>query len=262
MSALRFTGERLHEEDPLFAIDLQRHRAAYAYAIELAREQSSQRVLDLGCGTGYGTHELAEALPQTFALDRIAPDSRARHPRALFIRADAGELPIRPASFDLVVSFQVIEHLENPAPYLEAITRLLRPEGAAIITTPNLLQSDRENPFHVHEYEAAELAALLAHHFEDVDMLGVGAQAGAKEYYEARLKRIRTIVRLDPLRLRTRLPRSIVDRLFAAFAVIVRRGIQRSDGLPEVQISDFPILPVEPECLDLLAVCRKPRPQG
>jgi SAM-dependent methyltransferase len=262
VSGLRFTGERLHEDDPLFAVDLARHRAAYAYGIELARSEAKERILDLGCGTGYGTHELAEALPRTFAVDRIAPDAGARHPRARFIRADAARLPLRSDTFDLVVSFQVIEHLEDPAAYLESMTRLLRPEGAALITTPNVLQSDGENPFHVHEYEAAELSDLLRGHFDRVEMLGVNARAEAKAYYDARLRRIRTIVRLDPLRLRTRLPRSLVEPLFAALAVIVRRGIQRSEGLPEVQLADFPILPVQPDCLDLLAVCRQPRPRA
>jgi SAM-dependent methyltransferase len=194
----------------------------------------------------------------TYAVDRISPDPGARHPAAHFIRADAAHLPLRAESFDMIVSFQVIEHLENPAPYLNSITRLLKPGGTALITTPNLLESDRENPFHVHEYEAAELAALLGDYFSQVDMLGVCATAEPKAYYDARLKRIQSIVRIDPLGLRRRLPRWIIDGLFAAFAVQVRRGIQKSDGLPEVDLEDFPILPAQPDCLDLFAVCQNP----
>ena len=258
MSKLLFTGERLHKESPLFAIDLVRHRAAYIHAIELAKASGAQRILDLGCGTGYGTGELAEALPQTFAVDRISPDSDARHPAAPFVRADARHLPLRSESFDMVVSFQVIEHLENPHPYLKAAARLLKPGGVALISTPNLLESDRENPFHVHEYEASELKTLLGEHFSQVEMLGVCASAEPKAYYDARLKRIRSIVRLDPLGLRRRLPRRIIDGLFAAFAVLVRRGIQKNEGLPEVDLDDFPILAAQPDCLDLLAVCRRP----
>ena len=74
MSPLLFTGERLHADDELFAIDVVRHRAAYAYAIELAKKTASQHVLEVGCGTGYGTAELAEALPGIIAVDRIAPE--------------------------------------------------------------------------------------------------------------------------------------------------------------------------------------------
>ncbi len=272
MSPLVFTGERLHQDSPLFAVDIVRHRAAYAYAIAMAKAKGEAkgktmgeakahgRILDLGCGTGYGTSELAEALPQTFAVDRISPDSAARHPRASFIRADAAHLPFRPQIFDMVVSFQVIEHLEDPEPYVNAIARLLVPGGVALITTPNILESDRENPFHVHEYQADELGNLLRSRFAEVEMLGVSARPEPKAYYDARLRRIRSIVRLDPLGLRNRLPRRLVDALFASLAVVVRRGIQRKDGLPQVKVDDFPILPALPDCLDLLAVCRRPLP--
>jgi SAM-dependent methyltransferase len=260
VSGLLFTGERLHSGSALFAIDIVRHRAAYAYAIAMAQAETSQRILDLGCGTGYGTSELAEALPQTFAVDRISPDARARHPRAAFIRADAAHLPLRPQVFDMVVSFQVIEHLQDPAPYLRAIAGLLRPGGVALLTTPNLLESDRENPFHVHEYEADELTALLRGHFGQVEMLGVSARPEPKAYYDARLQRIRSIVRMDPFGLRRRLPRRVVNGLFASLAVVVRRGIQRTEGLPAVELEDFPIQPAQPDCLDLLAVCRRPLP--
>jgi hypothetical protein len=78
-------------------------------------------------------------------------------------------------------------------------------------------------------------------------------------YYNERLRRIAKIVKIDPLRLRQRLPRGLIDWLFAKFAVIVRRGIAESDGLPEVTLDDFPIVPVEDDCLDLMAVCRGPK---
>ena len=258
MSRLLFTGERLHEGSALFGVDLVRHRAAYAHAIEVARRADAQRVLDLGCGTGYGTAELAEALAAVFAIDRISPDADARHPRAHFVRADAAGIPLRAASFDMVVSFQVIEHLEDPAPYLETIAGLLAPGGTALISTPNLLQSDGENPFHVREYAPGELRALCETRFGEVDMLGVTASPEPMAYYAARLRRIRSIVRIDPLGLRRVLPRRLIDWLFATLAVVVRRGIQKSDGLPQVDLSDFPVVPARDDCLDLVAVCRAP----
>jgi SAM-dependent methyltransferase len=110
-----FTGERLHAGSALFGVDLARHRAAYAYAATLA---SDRRVLDLGCGSGYGAAELAEPARSLVGIDRVRPDAASRNSRVQFLRADIAGLPLRPASFDLVVSFQVIEHLEDPAPYL------------------------------------------------------------------------------------------------------------------------------------------------
>ncbi len=262
MTRLLFTGERLHEGSRLFGVDLMRHRAAYHFAIRRAKEEACERVLDLGCGTGYGTAELAEALPRVFAIDRISPDAQARHARATFIRADLNGMPLAADLFDMVTSFQVIEHLEDPTVYLQAIAHCLRPGGVALISTPNLLTSDRENPFHVHEYEADELSECLRAHFEQVEMLGVTATPEPMAYYDARLRRIATIVKIDPLGLRRVLPRGIIDFLFAKLAIVVRTGIADSGGLPDVTLDDFPIAPAEPRCLDLLAVCRGPRAAG
>ena len=256
---LTFTGERLHAGNPLFGVDLARHRAAYAYAIAKA---PGGRVLDLGCGSGYGAAELAEALPRVVGLDRVPPDAGARGGVA-YVRADLEAVPLRPVCFDMISSFQVIEHLVDPTLYLNAMTRLLSPDGFALITTPNLLTSDKENPFHVHEYAPDELQSCLEGHFREVEMLGVGTSPRAAKYFEERLKRIALIVKVDPLRLRHRLPRSLVDWMFAKLALVVRRGIQKSGALPEeIGIDDFPIGPVEPDCIDLLAVCRAPIAPG
>jgi SAM-dependent methyltransferase len=293
VSRVLFTGERLHEGSALFAVDLARHRAAYRFAARHAAGEAAPlasdgiaaalpampkeappgreaaapapappvaRALDLGCGSGYGVAELAGAIPFVVGVDRILPDPGPRSAPVRYLRADLNGLPLAPASFDLVVSFQVIEHLEDPAPYLQALARLLRSRGTAILTTPNRLTSDGENPFHVREYEAAELRAVLAAHFEGVELLGVEAGPAVAPYFEARLHRIRRIVRLDPLGLRRRIPRGLVEWLFARLALRVRRGIQQGEGLPDATWRDFPIGPLSERCLDLLAVCRGPRP--
>ena len=232
MSRLLFTGERLHADHALFAIDIVRHRAAYAHAIQLAKEEGYENVLELGSGTGYGTRELAGSLPQVIAIDRIAPDLANHHAHVKFIRADARAIPLASSSFDLVISFQVIEHIKNPKPYLETVSRMLKPGGCALLTTPNLKESDGENPFHVREYTADELRALLDPYFEEIEMLGVCATEAPKAYYDARLEKIRSIVRIDPLGLRRILPRWLIDRLFAALAVLVRRGLKNENTFP------------------------------
>jgi SAM-dependent methyltransferase len=259
VSRVLFTGERLHEGSALFAVDLARHRVAYRLAAQRAAEASAALILDLGCGSGYGVAELADLAPFVVGVDRVPPDPGPRSAPVRYLRADLHGLPLAPACFDLVVSFQVIEHLTDPTPYLEAIARLVRPQGLAILTTPNRLTSDGENPFHVHEYEARELETLLAAHFGAVEMLGVEAGPAVAPYFAARLRRIRRIVRLDPLGLRRRIPRGLVEWLFARLALVVRRGIDRGEGLPEASWRDFPIGQASEGCLDLLAICRAPR---
>ena len=254
---MTFTGERLHEGDALFGVDLLRHRAPYAYAIGLA---GKGRALDLGCGGGYGTADLAEALPRVVGLDRIPPDGASRRPNIDWVRADLRSVPLRERSFDTITSFQVIEHLEDPTIHLQTIARLLTPNGVAVVTTPNILTSDRVNPFHIHEYEAEELRSRLTPHFGQVEMLGVAASETVSRYFEERLRRIRRIMRIDPLDLRNLLPRRLIEWLYARGARLVRSGIREGHGgLPDATLDDFPIGPADPSDLDLLAVCRAPR---
>jgi hypothetical protein len=160
----------------------------------------------------------------------------------------------------LIVSFQVIEHLEDPTGYLGAIAGLLAADGVAMITTPNSLMSDHVNPYHVHEYEAEELTDCLRRRFRSVELRGIGASPPVRRYLEQRSQRIRRIMRLDPLRLRERLPRALVEWLFARLALLVRRRTQANDGTPEVTWRDFPAGPADARCLDLLAICRDPIP--
>ena len=294
MSQIAFTGERLHAGSSLFGVDLARHRAPYRYALDYAGSTGTGkasdrgsvgtgfggagpgrtglggggaggakgggdgRVLDLGCGSGYGTAELADTLPRIVGLDRIAHDVANARDNIDWVRADLRGNPLAPGSFNLIVSFQVIEHLDNPHVYLDSIAELLAPGGTAIITTPNILTSDKINPFHVHEYESDELRDCLAPYFDDVLMQGVGVSEKVKPYFEARLQRIDKIMRIDPLCIRNLLPRAWVAWLFARGALWVRRSIQNSDdGMPNAYVDDFPIAHADPADIDLLAVCRK-----
>ncbi|MGH0028363.1 MAG: class I SAM-dependent methyltransferase [Myxococcota bacterium] len=259
MSRTLFTGERLHEGDTLFALDLARHHAAYEFALARIAERGSRRVLDLGCGSGYGSARLAASPARVFGIDRIMPDAGNRASGALFTRADLYGLPLREGVFDLVVSFQVIEHLEDPSHYLRAIAGFLAEDGLAVLTTPNVTMSDGVNPYHVHEYRADELAETLRGHFHEVEVRGVGMSDPVREAMAARSRRIQRIMRLDPLGLRDRLPRSVVEKLFAAFAVLVRRRAQDAEGTPDASWRDFPIEPAGPGSIDLLALCRRPR---
>ncbi len=252
-----FTGERLHDDLALFAVDLARHRAAY----EFARERvAGKRVLDLGCGSGSGTARLAEAASLALGIDRVAPDPVSRRTGAWFCRADIAGLPLRSRAFDAVVSFQVIEHLHDPAPYLRAIGELLADRGTLLLSTPNRQLSDGVNPYHVREYLGAELRELLARHFAEVEMLGVGMSEPVRAHLAARSRRIRRVMRLDPLRLRDRLPRAWVERLFAWGARLVRSAGVRVEGMPEASWRDFPIGGADDATsLDWLAVCRGAR---
>jgi SAM-dependent methyltransferase len=170
-----FTGERV--VPGLVDADLlNEHAARYEFA---ARFAAGARVLDAGCGSGYGSAELARAAAHVTGLD-FSTDAidfaRANFSAAnlSFQLGDCTALPSGP--FDLVVAFEVIEHLAEWRKFLEETRRALAAGGRFIVSTPNKLYyaesrgESGSNPFHVHEFEYGEFAAELAQFFPHVQM--------------------------------------------------------------------------------------------
>ena len=171
-----FTGERVipgHVSEDLWG----EHVARYAFATRFA---AGKRVLDLGCGAGYGTDELARSASSAVGID-LAPEAiayaSAHFPAPRFSQGSATDVPFPPASFDLVTAFEVIEHLADWHGLLSEARRVLRPDGLLIISTPNTryyAESRAQagpNPFHVHEFEFAEFRAALNDFFPHVQLL-------------------------------------------------------------------------------------------
>jgi SAM-dependent methyltransferase len=168
-----FTGERVIPGE--VDVDLlNEHLARYAFATRLAR---GKRVLDAGCGAGYGSARLASQSRRVIGLDVAAEAvhlARERYPVANvdFLRADCRSLPFPDGSFDLVVAFEVIEHLEAWDRLLAESRRVLAPWGALVVSTPNRLyygeQREVPNPFHVHEFDYAEFREALEQHYGHV----------------------------------------------------------------------------------------------
>lgn len=147
-----------------------RHQAAYLRLRELVE---GPRLLEVGAGEGYGSALLAERVPAVLALDYDASaiGHLARHyPGLAAIRGNLAVLPVADDSIDTIVSLQVIEHVWDHPQFLAECVRVLRPGGLLVLSTPNRLtfspgssSGDRPvNPFHTHEFTAAELYRLVA----------------------------------------------------------------------------------------------------
>ena len=179
----------------------------YAYEVAAASIEPGARVLDVGFGEGYGAEILGTPNYLGVEVDeKVVARARSRHPRFHFASYDGRRLP--PGPFDLAISFQVIEHVDEPEPWLDEIARVSR---RAMFTTPNRIHRVRDgerpwNRYHVREFLAEELRALLAAHFDDVVVYGVSARPEIEAVELARVARARKIARLDPLGLRYRLP--------------------------------------------------------
>ena len=255
-----FTGERLPDDDPRFGADLARHQAAYLLA---RRYGAGKSMLDAGCGEGYGAALLAEVAGRVVGVDRdwaALAHARGRQARANlhFVCADLERLGALRERFDVVCNFQVIEHLTDPSRLLREFRDHLVDGGALILTTPNRSTSFSENPYHVREYTADELAAVMRPLFSAVEIHGVAGNAKVMAYEASRRRQVERILRLDPLGLRRRLPAPLVRFAFAKLAVVVRLLVARGRAAAtDIRPEDFREQSSADGALDLLAVCRR-----
>jgi SAM-dependent methyltransferase len=182
MSDLEFTGERL-VPDKVDAGLWYEHIARYLLAADFV---SGKRVLDAGCGAGYGADLLA-ARGAGFVLGVDISRDAVAYAVAHYARpnleyrtwdvttAGAG-IDASGGRFEMIVSFEVIEHLQDPDAFLAAAAGLLGDDsehdgGMLIVSTPDRIAyrpADDPNPYHTREFDFDEFRQLLGRHFRHV----------------------------------------------------------------------------------------------
>jgi SAM-dependent methyltransferase len=152
------------------------HRSRYRFAAQFA---AGRRVLDVASGAGFGLQMLrqAGATPVGLDYDRVSlVEARRLDPSSRLVHADGTRMPLDDASFDLVVSFETIEHVPDAAALVAEMRRVLKPGGRLVLSTPNRAFGPPAlhtgNPFHVREFTAAELRELLRIAFAEVRLYG------------------------------------------------------------------------------------------
>jgi SAM-dependent methyltransferase len=165
-AVLTLTGERTVPGLDVENYWFRRHEVVYQ---RLAQRCADLDVLEAGCGEGYGADLLAGVARRVTALDydeTTVAHVRARYPRVQIMHANLTELPLADDSVDVVVNFQVIEHLWDQARFVSECARVLRPSGSLMVSTPNRItfspgRDTPLNPFHTRELNADELTQLL-----------------------------------------------------------------------------------------------------
>lgn len=171
--ALTLTGERTlpgiwHEN-----YWLRRHQAAYDVFAPMC---AGARVLEAGCGEGYGAASLAEGARVVIGVDLDVPTLShilATYPSVLPVRANLVLLPCADASVDVVVSAQTIEHLWDQDRFVAECARVLRPGGILLMSTPNRRTFPSGNVFHARELDVDELADLVGPHLDIVRVAAI-----------------------------------------------------------------------------------------
>jgi SAM-dependent methyltransferase len=178
-AVLTLTGERTIPDLDIENYWFRRHQVVYR---RLAPRCAGRDVLEAGCGEGYGADLIAAVARRVVAVDYDAAavaHVRGRYPRVEVMQANLAELPLPDASMDVVVNFQVIEHLWDQPQFVAECARVLRPSGLLMASTPNRItfspgRDTPVNPFHTRELNADELTELLVDAgFGDVAICGL-----------------------------------------------------------------------------------------
>jgi ubiquinone/menaquinone biosynthesis C-methylase UbiE len=177
-----WTGERVVPGVEGLEGLFQTHLVRYSFATQLFPQ--ARYVLDLGCGTGYGSYYLAQQLDNANIVGTdIASEAiqfavaEYQDPGLYYAVSDGKHTPFAEQSFDVITCFEVIEHISNPEALLEEAKRITHPQGVFIVSTPNRDVYSRGcerpwNPYHVKEFTLLEFEELLGNYFPCVKIWG------------------------------------------------------------------------------------------
>jgi 2-polyprenyl-3-methyl-5-hydroxy-6-metoxy-1,4-benzoquinol methylase len=239
---LALTGERTLPDVPQENYWFRRHLVVYEW---IAARVGGLRVIDMACGEGYGSEVLARAAGRVTGVE--ANPEAFEHARLRYVRPNlrfACELvETFPEPADAVVFLQTIEHLRDPGAALAHFRTLVGDSGTVFVSTPNVLTlapqgaSRSGNPWHVHEYRAAEFDELCRAHFKVVELHGL--------FHARKLRAHELALRMGWDVVHPRL--GVTKRFYNWFTPAIGAGDFTLRGASETDLD---------RSLDLVAVCR------
>ena len=253
------TAERSSGLDPSENVVFQRHLIAYKEAAKII----NGKVLEIGSGEGYGIMELAPCSNEFIAVDKyagnISKEFKTKH-NITFIKTEVPPLKeIDSESIDFVVTFQVIEHIENDEFFLNEIKRVLKPGGKLIMTTPNSLMSLTRSPWHVREYTVEQMGDLLKSIFSDVKLNGVFGNEKVMAYYEKNKQSVAKITKWDIFNMQYWLPSWILQIPYDILNRFNRHNLEddNKELVRAIDYKDYSISRATDNCLDHFVIATK-----
>ncbi len=253
--------ERAHHDE---ANNVTYQRCQYAYEFAVAYIQG-KKVLDVGCGNGYGTALMAKSAKEIIGLDYDAEtvEQNKKTYSSLsnisFKQAFIPPVPFEAASFDVITAFQFIEHIEPRKEFLKECLRVLRPGGVLLVTTPNAIKSLARNPFHVHEYTFSEMDSELKSLSANFELQGLNGNDSVNQYYAENGKFVRMILKWDIFKLHQRLPAGLLTKPYNLITNLMRKKLKENVSQTSgISTKDF-FLQKEnlDSCWDIYLIARK-----
>ena len=253
------TAERSSHLDPSENVIFQRHMIAYKEASKLI----SGTVLEIGCGEGYGISELVKFSEKYIGVDKFDTSISEEIKKNNDIVFHKMEIPpllnIKANSIDFVVTFQVIEHIQDDHYFLKEIFRVLKPGGKLLLTTPNKLMSLSRNPWHIREYTPFEMNDILSKYFAKTQVNGVYGNDLVMEYYKKNKESVKKITRFDIFNFQYILPRWILQVPYDILNRFNRKQLKSDNEnvVSLVKVDEYSILDSTENCLDYFCIATK-----
>jgi len=191
-----------------------KHKGSSIYGEHIARYEAAQDivkdkiVLDIACGSGYGTSLLSKYAKRITGVD-ISNDAvnfankEYCGDNIIFKKSNGKTIPFEDDSFDVVTSFETIEHINEYEFFMAEIKRVLKPNGLFILSTPNKLEFSQGNHFHVHEFIHDELVGLVKKYYSELkpfyQSTWVGNLIGTKQDMIQDWKSIALVHQIEPI---------------------------------------------------------------
>ena len=174
MKKIYLSGERPNPEEhnSQFLESIKKYNFAEKFSL-------GKDVLEIGCAFGYGVGLLSDKAKKIVGIDlypEVTQEAKKKFNKknTEFVAMDAMNLGFRDGSFDLICSFETIEHLKDQNRFIKEVARVLRPDGEFILSTPNNREMTKTNaPFHVREFNAQALTDVLKVAFKTIMILGM-----------------------------------------------------------------------------------------
>ncbi|MCU0439428.1 MAG: class I SAM-dependent methyltransferase [Raineya sp.] len=254
-STTEITSHEIASDNPIH----QRLFFAYYQASQMIKGD----ILEIGCGVGRGLAVILEKSGTYTAVDKnekLIDKLQIEYPNHRFITHHIPPLEsLEDNTFDYVITFQVIEHIENDDLFVKEIQRVLKPHGKAFISTPNIKQSLTRNPWHIREYTADGLEQLMKKYFSKVEKYGVDGNEKVMQYHEENRKSVAKFKRLDIFNLEKHLPRWALQIPYDFLNRFNRKKLMQNENSLSSQISytDYFLSNNPDKALDLFYIAEK-----